>query len=168
MKRKKNLLAEVLLVSHATCWCYGVSGTKRKLLGLVFSPICFEQLSPGSTSAIPSGRVVGEMHLPPLPSSLVHQWGVVFGFWTCLFYSHPDKMPPAHLSACVKQMGSLFGEGKKKKKKEKAAKSLTEGGTLGLSAHVEPDTTSSLAEGELRGVVPSFCLPSPPPPTTAR
>lgn len=73
-----NLLAEVFLVFRAARWCDGSSVIKRKLWGLVFSLMCFEQLSPGSASAVPSGRVVGEMCL--LPAPLMHQCGF-FGFW---------------------------------------------------------------------------------------
>lgn len=73
-----NLLAEVFLVFRATCWCDGSSGIKGKRWGLVFSPACFEQLSPGSASTVPSGRVVGEMRL--LPAPLMHQRGVFLAF----------------------------------------------------------------------------------------
>lgn len=41
-----NLLPEVFLVSCAMCCCEGVLGSERKLWGFVFSPVCFEKLSP--------------------------------------------------------------------------------------------------------------------------
>lgn len=81
----------------------------------------FEQLPPGSAGAVPSSRAMSEILLPPVSAPLVHLWvcfGVFFGFWIWLFSSHPDKVSPAHLSARVKQRGSLFGEGKKRKREK--------------------------------------------------